>query len=138
VGDLEALPAPQAAALAAALSLGPPQPGDRLAVCVAALGLLRAAGRTRPVVAVVDDLQWLDAPSRECVLYAARRAAGPVVFALAVRDQGDGGGDHEDLPELRLGRLGRPAHRHARPPVPARPRRAPRTLSRRRRWTSRN
>lgn len=86
IGDLDSLPAPQSAALSAALALGPPAPGDRLAVCVATLGLLRAAAIRRPVVAVVDDVQWLDAASRECVLFAARRAGGSVAVVLAVRD----------------------------------------------------
>jgi hypothetical protein len=72
---------------------------------VATLGLLRATARGRPVLVVVDDLQWLDGPSRECVLYTARRAAGPLSCALAVRDPEDGGRDLADLPELRLGRL---------------------------------
>ncbi len=80
---LPALPAPQSAALSASLALGPPAPGDRLAICVATLGLLRAAG---PVLAVVDDFHWVDAASRECILYAARRAGGDVAFVLAVRD----------------------------------------------------
>src|SRR5262245_23522793 len=93
------LPAPQSAALAAALALGPPAPGDRLAVCVATLELLRAAG---PVVAVVDDLQWIDAASRECVLYAARRAGGPVAVVMAARDPWD---PRAQLPELELGPL---------------------------------
>jgi DNA-binding CsgD family transcriptional regulator len=84
-GYLSALPAPQSAALAAALALGPPVAGERLAVCVAAANLLRAAGRDRPVLVVVDDLQWLDAPSRECLLYAARRAAQSVAYLLAAR-----------------------------------------------------
>src|SRR5215475_3022342 len=84
------LPGPQRAALAAALALGPPAPGDRLAVCVATLGLLRAADGKRPVLAVVDDVHWLDAASRECLLYAARRAGGGVAVALATRDDADG------------------------------------------------
>jgi predicted ATPase len=74
LSGLPSLPAPQSAALSASLALGPPAPGERLAVCVATLGLLRAAGG--PVLAIVDDLQWVDAASRECILYAARRAAG--------------------------------------------------------------
>src|SRR6516164_10391266 len=58
--ELATLPVPQAAALGAALAIAPPQPGDRLAVCVATLGLLRAAARKRPVLALVDDVHWLD------------------------------------------------------------------------------
>src|SRR5215469_9848156 len=110
--ELVALPGPQAAALGAALAIAPPQPGDRLAVCVATLGLLRAAARKRPVLALVDDVQWLDASSRECVLYAARRAAGAAGFVLAVRDEGEdaGGNGHENLPALRLGPL---SHEHS-------------------------
>src|SRR5262249_12280444 len=109
--ELPALPGPPGAALRAAIAIGPPQPGDRLAVCVATLGLLRAAGRARPVLALVDDVQWLDAPSRECILYAARRAAGSVGFVLAVRDQHEEDADHgyEHLPALRLGPF-RPGH----------------------------
>jgi DNA-binding CsgD family transcriptional regulator len=102
VDDLGALPAPQAAALAAALALGPPAPGDRLAICVATLGLLRAVARRRPVCAIVDDVQWLDASSRECVLYAARRAGGSVAVALAARDPWE---SPDRLPELRVGSL---------------------------------
>src|SRR5690242_9020705 len=105
LGDLAALPAPQAAALRGALALGPPvtgapAPGDRLAVCVAALGVLRAAARRRPVLAVVDDLQWVDAASRECIEYAARRADGPLAFVLAARDPWSA---RAGLPELRVG-----------------------------------
>lgn len=100
--ELPELPAPQSAALAAALALGPPAPGDRLAVCVAMLGLLRAAAKRRPVIAVVDDLQWLDAPSQECVLFAARRAAGHLAFAVALRDPSDSALELTDVPELHL------------------------------------
>ena len=102
--DLGALPGRQSAALAAALALGPPAPGDRLAVCVAALGLLRAAAVTRPVMVVVDDVQWLDAASRECILSLARRAGGSVALALCVRDPWDGLVGAR-LPGVRLGPL---------------------------------
>ncbi len=59
------------------------------------------------MLALVDDVQWLDAPSRECVLYAARRAAGAVGFVLAVRDLQEEDADcgYEHLPALRLGPL---------------------------------
>ena len=84
--QLDALPAPQAAALMSALALEAPAPGDRLAVCVAALGMLRAEARHQPVLVVVDDVQWVDMPSRECIEYVARRASGPLAVVLAARD----------------------------------------------------
>ncbi|HWM95639.1 MAG TPA: AAA family ATPase, partial [Streptosporangiaceae bacterium] len=102
LGELAALPEPQAAALMGALALGPPAPGDRLAVCVATLGVLRAAAQRRPVLAVVDDLQWIDASSRECIEYAARRAGGPLAVVLAARDPW-GPSEPGHLPELRVG-----------------------------------
>ncbi len=86
LGHLDALPGAQAAALKSALALEPPRPGDRLAVCVAALGVLRAAARHRPVLAIVDDVQWADASSRECIEYVAHRADGPLAVVLAARD----------------------------------------------------
>jgi DNA-binding CsgD family transcriptional regulator len=86
LSHLDALPVPQAAALMGALALEPPTPGDRLAVCVAALGVLRAAARCRPVLAIIDDVQWVDVSSRECIEYIARRADGPLAVVLAARD----------------------------------------------------
>src|SRR4029077_18688748 len=69
-----------------ALALQAPAPGDRLAVCVAALGMLRAEARRLPVLAVVDDVQWVDASSRECIEYIARRAGGRGAGGVAARD----------------------------------------------------
>jgi predicted ATPase len=107
LGERAVLPPPQAAALGAALALGPPAPGERLAVCVATVGLLRAAARLRPVVAIVDDVQWLDAASRESVLYAARRAGGRLAVALAVREPADPVLGRAGLPALALAPLDR-------------------------------
>jgi len=87
-----ALPPVQAQALGVALALEPPTPQERLAVPLALVALLARAAARRPVLALVDDLQWLDPASREAVLYAARRLAGlPVALLLAERD-GDGPG----------------------------------------------
>jgi ATP/maltotriose-dependent transcriptional regulator MalT len=84
--ELTSLPAPQVAALASALALGPPVPGDRLAVSVATLGVLRAAACHGPVLVMLDDAQWADAASRECIEYVARRAGGRLGVVLAARD----------------------------------------------------
>ena len=50
------------------------------------LAVLRAEARRGPVLAVVDDVQWVDASSRECIEYVARRAGGPLAVVLAARD----------------------------------------------------
>ena len=81
----DALPAPQQAALASALALGPPAPGDRFTVCVAVAELLARAGARERHLVVVDDLPWLDPPSREAVLYLARRVPAGVAMLITAR-----------------------------------------------------
>jgi len=49
-----------------------PSPG-RLLTGVAVLGLLAARAERVPVVVLVDDLQWVDRPSAEALVFAARR-----------------------------------------------------------------
>jgi DNA-binding CsgD family transcriptional regulator len=84
---IDRLPAPQAAALRGALALAPPAPGDRFAVCVAALGVLKEAARETPLLVVVDDAHWLDPASLECLAFAARRLAGQrVALLFGLRD----------------------------------------------------
>ena len=51
--------------LLGALALGPAANGDRFAVCLATLSLLRAAGERGAVLAMVDDVQWVDRASAE-------------------------------------------------------------------------
>ena len=82
------IPAPQQAALSGALALGPPAPGDRFAVAAATLSLLAAAAEAAPVLAIVDDAHWLDAPSREALLFSGRRLGSEgVVLLLGMRDR---------------------------------------------------
>lgn len=80
------LPTRQAEALESALAIGPPVSGDRFAVAAATLSLLAAAAVDRPVLALVDDLQWLDTSSAEALLFAARRVdAEPIAIVFARR-----------------------------------------------------
>jgi DNA-binding CsgD family transcriptional regulator/tetratricopeptide (TPR) repeat protein len=82
------IPAPQAAALAGALAIGPPTPGDRFTAAAATLSLLAAGAEDAPLLAVVDDAHWLDAPSREAILFAGRRLAKEgVILLMAMREQ---------------------------------------------------
>jgi len=68
---VDEIPRVQADALRGALALGPPAPADRFTVPAALLSLL--AAEDRPVLAVIDDAQWLDQPSLEAFLFAGRR-----------------------------------------------------------------
>src|SRR5215208_1683568 len=52
---LDAVPAPQAAALRGALALGPATPHDRFTVPAGLLSLLALAAEQQPVLVVIDD-----------------------------------------------------------------------------------
>lgn len=88
LGELDALPDVQAAAMRSALALGPATESDRFTVPAALLSLLARAADERPVLAVVDDVQWLDEPSLEAFLFAGRRlgAEGVAMLAAARND----------------------------------------------------
>jgi predicted ATPase len=73
LAHLGELPQPQSAALAGALGLAPSTGSDRLLISAAVLGLLAAAAEDRPVLCVVDDAQWVDRPSADALVFAARR-----------------------------------------------------------------
>jgi len=87
LGHLDEVPDVQARALAGALGLAPSDAPDRFMVSAAVLGLLAAAGDQRPVVCLIDDAQWLDRPSADTLVFAARRlAADPVAILFAARE----------------------------------------------------
>ena len=72
---LTTLPAIQRQALEVCLALSTGPPHGPLAVCAGTLGVLTAAADQRPLVVLVDDLQWLDAESAQILLFVARRLA---------------------------------------------------------------
>src|SRR5436309_2154793 len=80
----------QSAPLQSALALGPPLAGDRFSVCAATIAILAAAAERSPTLIVVDDLHWLDAASKEAVLFAAHRLqADGIALLLATRRSDD-------------------------------------------------
>ena len=86
---MERLPEPQAGALGSALALRTSRPVDRFAVALATLTLLAAAADEAPLLVILDDAHWLDAPSAEALMFAARRIshdAIAIIFA-ARRDE---------------------------------------------------
>ncbi|MBD0329555.1 MAG: AAA family ATPase [Thermoleophilia bacterium] len=103
---LDAIPEPQAAAIAGALALGPPAAGDRFTVCAATLSLLATVAEHEPVLVVVDDAHWLDRSSSEALLFAARRLEAESVALLAAVRAGEAPMlEQAGLPELEVGGL---------------------------------
>ncbi len=87
LGRLDAIPGVQADALKGALALGPATAQDRFTVPAALLSLLAVAAEDAPVLAVIDDAQWLDESSLEAFLFAGRRLGAEGVAMLgALRD----------------------------------------------------
>src|SRR4029453_5277097 len=103
LGHLPSLPKVQAAALKAALALGPPVSGDRFTIAVATLSLLGAAAERRPLLVVVDDAHWLDGPSADVVGFGPRRRqAEGIMLLLALRDGEASVVDVTGLAELKV------------------------------------
>jgi DNA-binding CsgD family transcriptional regulator len=101
-GRIGSLPEPQQVALRAVLGeiVGT---GDRYLAFLATLSLLAEAAEDGPVVAVVDDAQWLDDASAAALLFAARRLdAEPVALLFAARDGDARRFEAPDLPSLTL------------------------------------
>ena len=106
---LDALAAPQRAALRGALGLDVPVVGDRGVVLHAVAALLRVLATAGPVVVLVDDVQWLDTPSREAVAFVARRAERLGVAIVVVRSlRGAPVPSWPGVEVLALGELARP------------------------------
>ena len=97
-GRIDALPAPQAAALRAALGEVAGE-GDRFLTFLGTLSLLADAAEETPLLAVVDDAHWLDDASAAALLFVARRLqAERVALLFAARDGEAYGFEAPDLP----------------------------------------
>jgi DNA-binding CsgD family transcriptional regulator len=87
---LDRLPVPQRDALLTTFGLRAGAVPDRFLVGLAVLSLLSEVADGRPLLCVVDDAQWLDRASAQCVAFVARRLlAESVLMLFAVREQTD-------------------------------------------------
>jgi DNA-binding CsgD family transcriptional regulator len=106
LGTLERLPGPHADALRASLGLAPAGTAERHLVGAATLELLARLAEERPVVVLVDDVQWMDGPSSAALTFAARRLlADAVAVVLAVRAGEPSAVDGAGLDEIALSGL---------------------------------
>jgi AAA ATPase domain len=103
---LGVLPGPQQEALRTAFGMSAGPAPDRFLVGLATLGLLAEAPVKRPVVCLVDDVQWIDQASAQALAFVARRLGAEsvgLVFGTRVPD-----GGLAMLPELQV--KGLPEH----------------------------
>ena len=102
---LGSLPEPQRVAMGVALGLTSGATPDRFLVALAALSLLAEVAVERPLLCLVDDVQWVDAASLQVLGFVSRRLlAESVAIVFAARD----GSDERELaglPDLALGGL---------------------------------
>ena len=100
----EQLPVPQRDTLRTALGVAAGPAPDRFLVGLAVLSLLSEAAGDRPLICLVDDVQWLDRASAQALGFAARRLAVEAVgLVFAVREPA---AELAGLPELEIGGLG--------------------------------
>src|SRR4051794_14344675 len=119
---MERLPEPQHDALGVAFGLSTGPAPNRFLVGLAVLGLLSEAAEEQPLLAVVDDAQWLDRASAQVLAFVARRLlAEKIALVFAARQPVDALAGFAQLP------VGPPGHRDApappgpNPPAPPRP-----------------
>jgi len=101
------LPVAQRSALAVCLAQadGAAAPNP-LAVCAGTLNVLADAAEAAPLVVLVDDLQWVDPPSRQVLLFVARRLSGErAAMVITVRPDHTELSEASGLPELDLAGL---------------------------------
>ncbi|MGW0804722.1 AAA family ATPase [Nonomuraea sp. NPDC002799] len=106
LGAADQLPARQRQALLGAFGMAEVADPEPFLVALAVLNLLGDAAALRPLLIVVDDVQWLDRPTTEVLGFVARRLRSDrIVLLMALRDGYPTSLDGSDVPELRLGGL---------------------------------
>ena len=101
--ELVGVPGPPRSALEVALLRAEPSgaPPEPHAIALGVLNVLRTLAAEGPVLVAVDDIPWLDAPSADALVFAARRLKDePVMFLLARRP------GHQSVLERALERRG--------------------------------
>jgi len=106
LGIATQLPEGQRRALSSAFGADDGAQPERFMIALAALNLLADAAARAPVLIVVDDVQWLDRPTQELLVFMARRiSADPIVLVGAVRDGHDTAFTSASLSELGISGL---------------------------------
>ncbi|HSU96242.1 MAG TPA: AAA family ATPase, partial [Gemmatimonadaceae bacterium] len=100
------LPDPQRRALDTAFGLTLGEAPDRFLVGLAVLGLLSEVAEHRPLICIVDDVQWIDRASVQILAFVARRLlAESIALIFALREPSDEQ-EFAGLPQMPLAGLG--------------------------------
>jgi hypothetical protein len=103
---LDALVELQREALCVALGLASGEPPESFLVALAALNLLAQAAEDRPLLCIVDDVQWLDQATAQVLGFVGRRLlAEPVGLVFAARTTTASEDPLAGLPDRRLSGL---------------------------------
>jgi DNA-binding CsgD family transcriptional regulator len=102
---LDVLPPPQRQALRVALGLEAGEPPDRCLVALAVLTTLSCAAEEQPLLAVIDDAQWLDGESVKVLAFVARRLCADRVGMILAVGEPDTRHEFEHLPAKAVGPL---------------------------------
>ena len=101
--SLSSLAAPQAAALRAALAIGPPAGPDAFAVHTGTLSLLATSAGNTPLLLLIDDIHWLDTESVNALLFAQRRLRHDrVLFMMTARLEASAPEEWAGLPTIEV------------------------------------
>jgi DNA-binding CsgD family transcriptional regulator len=106
LGEAGELPDAQRDALHAAFGLTDAAAPELFRIALAVLDLLaESAGRT-PILAIAEDVHWLDRSTSDVLAFVARRVqSDPIVVLAASRDGSESSLVDAGLPELRLAEL---------------------------------
>lgn len=97
---VERLPGPQRDALLTVFGLSAGPPPDRFVTGLAVLSLLAEAAEAKPLLCLVDDVQWVDQASAQVLAFTARRlGAESVGLVFGTRTRND---SLASLPELEV------------------------------------
>lgn len=99
---LDHLPEPQRDAVRTAFGLDTGDVPDRFLLGLALLRLLSDAAEDRPLICIIDDVQWMDRASVQLLAFVARRMlAEAVALVFTIREHGEGRA-LAGLPEMKL------------------------------------
>ncbi|WP_033372810.1 helix-turn-helix transcriptional regulator [Glaciibacter superstes] len=102
IDRLDRLPAPQQVALTTAFGISRGAPPAPFLVALAVLSLLSVVAEERPVVALIDDAQWLDDVSAQVLSFVARRLQAESVAIIFAARAGTGRCALEGISDLRV------------------------------------